>query len=74
MEPFRIFQADAHMMIDEWYTWAYGKGRMGRPWTSLMSDCKWCRVVNGHKNGKNVREKKRKTRNHVPSKEIKFDD
>ena len=23
------------------------KGRPGRPWTPLVSDCKWCRTVNG---------------------------
>ena len=27
---------------------AYIKGRPGRPWTPLVSDCKWCRTVNGH--------------------------
>ena len=26
---------------------AYIKGRPGRPWTPLVSDCKWCRTVNG---------------------------
>ena len=28
---------------------ALDKGRPGRPWTSLASDCTWCRTVNGHK-------------------------
>ena len=29
------------------HTGAYIKGRPGRPWTPLVSDCKWCRTVNG---------------------------
>ena len=27
---------------------AYIKGRPGRPWKPLMSDCKWCLTVNAH--------------------------
>ena len=27
---------------------ALDRGRPGRTWTPLASDCKWCRTVNGH--------------------------
>ena len=38
---------------------AYIKGRPGRPWTPLVSDCKWCRTLNGHEKWKKITEKKR---------------
>ena len=39
--------------------WAYRKGRPGRPWTSLVSDCKWCRTVNIHKINENLTKLRR---------------